>query len=92
MGPEQLAILPTSELKSGRNIRGGRQVYAQNLQQPSGITADRDPGPDFPKLDVLLEDLHRYRPLQQARREGKPAYTPANNGNVTPTSHVRRSP
>jgi hypothetical protein len=28
------------------------------LQQASRITANRDPGPDFPELGVLLENLH----------------------------------
>jgi hypothetical protein len=68
MGPYAPTILPAAKLKSWRYIRNLRQIDTKNLQQASRITANRDPGPDFPKFSVLLENLHGYRLLQEARR------------------------
>ena len=92
MGPEEPTILPAAKLKSWRHIRDLCQIDTKNLQQTSRITANRDPGPDFPKFSVLLENLHRYRLLQQTRCKRKATYAPTNNGNVTLAGHICCSP
>jgi hypothetical protein len=89
MGPEEPPVLPAAELKGWRHIRDLRQIDTEKLQQTGRITANSDPGADFPKFCVLFENLHRYRLPQQARRERKAAYTPADNGNITPADHLR---
>ena len=88
MGPEEPPITPAAKLKSWRHISNLRQVYTKTLQQTSRITANCNPGPDLPKLSVLLENLHRYRLLQQTRRERKATYAPTDNSNVTLTGHI----
>src|SRR5215470_3246442 len=88
MGPDQPAVSPRAHLKRRRFISNFRQVNAQTLQQATRVTRDRDPGADLPELGVLLEDLHRYRLLQKARRERQATDTPADNSDVTRLSHI----
>jgi hypothetical protein len=90
MGPQELAIPPAAELQSWRHVRDLRQIDTKTLQEAGRITADRDPGPDFPKLGVLLENLHRYRLLQEAPGQSKATNAPAHNGDVTRTGHILR--
>ena len=92
MGPEEPPIPPAANLKSWWHIRDLCQIDTENLQQTSRITANRDPGPDFPKFGVLLKNLHRYRLLQQARRKRKATYAPTNNGNLALADHICCSP
>jgi hypothetical protein len=92
MRPEEPAISPAADLKSWRHIRDLPQIDAKTLQQPGRITADRDPGPDFPKFGVLLENLHRLGLLQEKRSERKATYAPADNGNVTRAGHICSPP
>ena len=92
MGPEEPPIPPAANLKSWWHIRDLCQIDTENLQQTSRITANRDPGPDFPKFGVLLKNLHRYRLLQQASRKRKATYAPTNNGNLALADHICCSP
>ena len=85
MGPQQRAVPPAAELQGWRHVGRLGQIDAKTSQQPGRITADGDPGADFPKCTVLLENLHRYRFLPQARREREARYAPP----TTATSHVR---
>jgi hypothetical protein len=92
MGPEELSVPPAAELKSWRHIRDLRQADTKIVQQASRITANRDSCADFSKFGVLLENLHRYRPLHEARRECEATNAPTNNGDVTRADHLRCSP
>jgi hypothetical protein len=88
VGPQETAIAPAAELNGRRHVRDLRQVDAQALQQAGRVAADRDPGADFPKAGILLEDLDRYRLLLQARRERQAADASADNGDVTRAGHI----
>ena len=92
MGPDQPAVLPGAHLKRWRLVSNVRQVNAQTLQQATRVTHDRDSGSDLPEFGVLLEDPHRYRLLQQARRERQAADAPADNSDVTRLSHTCSPP
>jgi hypothetical protein len=92
MRTQESPILPAAKLKSWRHICNLRQIDTKILQQTSRITANRDPGPDFPEISVLLENFSMYRLLQQAGCERKATYPPANNGDVTRSGHIYRPP
>src|SRR5215472_9986313 len=57
MRPYGLTIFPAPHGHRWQFICDARQINVKALQEAGRITADRDPGPDFSKLSVLLEDL-----------------------------------
>jgi hypothetical protein len=88
LGPQEPAILPGADLKSRRHIGDLRQIDAETLQQARRVTADRDPGPDFPELGILFENLHGHRLLQEADGQCQATDAATDDGDVTLVDHV----